>query len=235
MITANTIIERAMRLIQVLTPDANPTAQELLDGLYALNSMLDAWSIDRLLVYQVVNTARAWPASVGSRTIGVGGDYNVTRPSKVDPRGNFFRDADGIDTGVTVIERQIFDDFLDKTSGGTPEWLAVDTGFPLMTLYAYPVPSAALTLHLNTWVRLQEFASGVDQLSLPAGYQTAIEYGLALEIAPEFGSAAMTAAERIAKLAALKKSSIKGINMPSMVARIDYPGSGRNADIHSDQ
>lgn len=224
-----------MRLLQVLGPDVNPSAQELADGLYALNSMLDSWTIERLFVYQVEQTERAWPAATATRTIGDGGDYDASRPSKVDPKGNFFRDSNGVDTPLMVIPRQTFDTFQDKTSQGIPEWLAVDPGFPLMTLYAYPVPSEALTLHLNTWALLQQFGAGTEQLLLPAGYQTAIEYALAIELAPEFGGAAMAAAERIAKQATLKKAAIKNMNTPSMVAQLDYPGVGRGPRILTDQ
>ena len=236
MITPNTMIGRAMRLLQVAGPDVAPTAQELADGLYALNAMLDSWSIERLMVYQIEKTERAWPSLTASRTIGDGGNYDASRPSKVAPLGNFFRSATGVDTALTVIDRTTFDCFRDKTSVGTPEYLAVDHGFPLMTLYAYPVPDESLTLHLNTWVLLPAFATGTDEFLLPAGYQTAIEYNLALELAPEYGAAARAAAAAIAKQASLKKSAIKAINSPSMIATPAYPGgSGYRANILIDQ
>lgn len=223
-----------MRLVQVLPPDANPTAQELADGLYALNSMLDSWTLERLFVYQVEQTERAWPAVAASRTIGNEGNYDTSRPSKVDPKGNFFRDANGYDYPVTVIDRQTFDCFAYKNAPGYPEYLAVDPGFPLMTLFAYPIPSAAMTLHLNTWALLPQFGAGTEQLLLPAGYQRAIEYALAIEIAPEFGGPAMRAAAAIAKPAALAKAVIKSANTPSMVAQLDLPAAGQRSRILTD-
>lgn len=232
-ITANTMISRALRLIQVLGPDVSPTAQEAADGLYALNSMLDAWSVERLMVYQVQQTTHTWPANTTSRTIGSGGDFNTTRPAKIE-QGTFFREGTQ-DFPVQVIDREAYDAQVLKSTGSTyPQVLAVDYGFPLVTLYAYPVPGSALTLHLNTWKPLQSFAGLTTALSLPPGYQATIEHNLAVWIAPEYGSAAQKAAERISARASLLKASLKSMNQPSLVAQVEDSSSfGTKADFHA--
>lgn len=236
-ITANTMISRAMRLIQVLAPDANPTAQEAADGLYALNSMLDAWSIERLMIYQVQQNNYSWSSGSSSKTIGSGGDFSASRPARIEAQGNFFRTSGGIDYPLSVYAREEYDRIVSKTSGGAiPEYLFYDGGFPLMTLYAYPVPSETLTLYLNTWKALQQFSSLTAQLLLPAGYQAAIEYNLARWIAPEFGQAAKAAAnDQDFKAMALQlKSNIKTVNAPDLIAKTDYPLVGRRSRIESD-
>lgn len=234
-ITANTMISRAMRLIQVIGVDQNPAAQEGADGLYALNAMLDAWSIERLMVYQIKQSSHSWPANITSRTIGSGGNFNTTRPAKI-VEGTFFRDSGNTDYQVTVTEdRPVYDGIVAKGSTGSfPEVLFADTEFPLTVLYVWPVPNQALTLFLNSWRALQQFTALTTVLSLPPGYQAAIEYNLAIWIAPEFGAAAKQAANDIKDQAALLKQAIKSLNTPRLVAQPNVPGTGRRYNIESD-
>lgn len=234
-ITALDVIKRAMRLIQVIGPDANPTAAEAADGLYALNSMLDSWGIERLMVYQVQQSNYSWASGAASKTIGSGGDFSATRPTKISDDGNFFRTSGSIDYPLQVLPRTEYDEIVYKSAGGAiPEYLFHDTGYPLMTLYAFPVPSQTLTLYLNTWKPLQAFTALTTALALPAGYQSAIEYNLAQWIAPEFGAAAVAAAQRSEKRAAHLKTSIKNVNQPDLISKIDSPIVARRSRIESD-
>jgi hypothetical protein len=221
-VTFNTMFKRSLRLIGVLGQDRDPTAAEAADGMYSANAMLDAWGIERLMVYQIQQATHTWPASTASRTMGSGGDFAVTRPTKIE-RGTFFRDSGGNDYPVMVTyDRAIYDSIILKSTGGsTPGLLFVDAAYPLTVLYAYPVPSEALTLHLNTWKQLQSFTSLTDAISMPPGYQDAFEMNLAVWIAPEYGTAAMERAQNIEKRAALLKSNIKSINAPSLVSSLD--------------
>lgn len=210
-----------MRLLQVLGADQNPTAQEAADGLYALNSMTDAWGIERLMIYQIQQTTHAWGADQTSRTIGSGGNFNVTRPIRIE-EGNFFRDSANHDHSVTTLPRENYEHLsLKSEKSSIPEYLFHDDGFPLRTLYVYPVPSQALTLHLNHWAPLQNFSGLTTALSLPPGYQAAIEFNLAVWIAPEYGSAAIQAAKNLEKQAAVLKSAIRALNRPNLVAQVD--------------
>lgn len=225
-----------MRLVQVVGADQNPTAQEAADGLYALNSMLDAWSTERLMVYQIQQTTHSWTASAASKTIGSGGDFNTARPIRIEPKGNFFRDPSNLDYQVGVYPRSDYDAIVQKSAGGSiPEFLFFDDGFPTRTLYAYPVPSQTMTLYLSTWKALQQFTALSTEISLPPGYQAAIEYNLGVWIAPEFGSAAKAAANDIKDQAALLKQAIKGVNRADLVARVDGAlTGGRRSRIESD-
>lgn len=224
-----------MRLIQVLGADQSPGAQEAADGLYALNSMLDAWGIERLMVYQIQQTTHTWPANTSSRTIGSGGNFNTTRPTKV-VEGTFFRDSNGYDYPVTVThDRAVYDSISLKTSNSTyPDLLFFDAAHPLMILYVYPVPSGSLTLHLNTWKQLQNFAALTTDLSLPPGYQAAIEHNLAVWMAPEFGKAAKEAAKDLKPQAALLKSNLKNMNQQSLVSAVDIGLSERRFNIYTE-
>ena len=237
-VTALTMIKRAMRIMRVASADQEPTAGEAADGLYALNAMMDSWSIERLMVYQVAQSEYSWPSSTRSRTIGSGGDFNTTRPTKVAEMGNFFRDlGTNIDYPLFWLgDRSAYDLILLKTTTSTyPQWIFVDTGYPLMTLYVWPVPTMTLQLHLNHWKPLQNFATLNAAISMPPGYQAAIEFNLADWWRGEFGSAAQMTAEDV-KRAAVLKQAIRGLNHPDLVAQLDSAlfNRGQPYNIYTD-
>ena len=236
--TALDLVKRSMRLLRTLAPDQNPTTQEATDGLNVLNSMLDSWSTERLMIYQIQQGNYSWVAGNASRTIGVGGTFNTTRPTKIEEEGNFFRDGStSIDYPLYWLgDRDSYDRILLKSNTSTyPQWLFADMGFPLITLYVWPVPTQTLTLYLNTWKPLQNFSTLTTDMALPPGYQRAIEYNLAIEYAPEFGSAAQIS-DDVRNIARMSKSSIKAINKPDLIMRVDNAlnGQGTPYNIYTD-
>lgn len=237
-VTALQMITRAMRIMRVLGVDQAPTASEGVDGLYALNSMTEAMGIDKGLIYSIQQISNSWTANNASRTIGSGGNFNTTRPIKVAEQGNFFRDGStSVDYTLRWLgDRDSYDRIcLKTTTGSYPEYLFVDPAFPLMTLYVWPVPSQTLTLYLNTWTPLQTFAALTDLLSMPPGYQAALEYNLAKWWKGEFGSAANMSGDDM-KNASNLLSNIKSLNHRDLVARLDPAllGQGRAYNFYAD-
>lgn len=235
-ITANNLLNRAARLIRAIGSDQTLTAQEAADGLYALNSMLDAWSAERLMIYQIRQDSYSWSSGSASKTIGSGGDFNTSRPIRIERLGNFFRDSSNLDYQVSVYPHEEYSRIIKKSSGGSiPESLFYDDSYPTRTLYVYPVPSQTLTLYLNTWKPLQQFSSLTSQINLPPAYQAAIEFNLGLWWAPEWGAAAVAASKDIKEHAVNLKAAIKGVNSQSMVARVDEVTTASSlGDIESD-
>ena len=217
MATALSMITRSMRLAGVIGKGESLDADEAADGLSALNTMLDSWQLERLFVYQIVQGSHTW-ASGASKTIGSSGDLNTTRPHRIESA--FIVDSSSQWYPLKVLEdRSEYDSITIKTTTSTlPEYLYMDTAYPLATIYLYPVPSVSVTLKLNTWQTLQSFSGLTTALSLPPGYQRAIEYSLAEEFGPEFGVKIPAKVEQTAMRA---RANIKSINRPSMIARVD--------------
>jgi hypothetical protein len=208
MATALNMVTRAMRLARVIGKGEIPDNEEAQDGLTALNAMLDSWRLERLSVYQVVQGSHAWTASDSSMTFGTGGDV-TTRPVAVDSA--FWQDGNKYPLRL-LTEREQYDSIVTPSNQSTiPEYLFYEKAFPLGVVYLYPVPSEGGTLLLNTWQTLQEFAGLTTELALPPGYQRAIEYNLAEEIAPEFGVQVPVSVIRIASKA---KTNLKRVNAP---------------------
>lgn len=212
MATALDIIERALRLNKVLGTGETLTSDEASDGLDALNTMLESWSLERLFVYQVVRTAKVLTSGDGNYTVGSGGDISITRPDQLEDACTISNGT--IDYGLRLINDQQYQSIAFKTQTGLPEYLFFDPKYPLAEVNLYPVPNQAYTLTLTTWQSLQSFATLTDVVALPRGYKRAIEYNLAIETAPEFGG---TIAPELMMVAEKSKVILKRINAPNYV------------------
>lgn len=216
MATANDMIKRSMRLIGALGQSESPTADEANDGLDALNTMLDSWSIERLFVYQIKQENFTWTGGQSSRTIGSGGNFATTRPNKLE---NGFTRIDNVDYPYIVVDKEHYDRIPDKTTQSTyPDVIYYQQENPIGTLFAYPIPSTSVDFYINSWKPLQSFVALTTDIALPAGYQRAIEFNLAEEFGPEFG---LPVPAWVSDKARESKGAIKRLNKPSLIAQTE--------------
>src|SRR5690606_16366738 len=89
---------------------------------------------------------------------------------------------------------------------------------PLATLYFFPVPDKTYTVYLRHEQQLQYFSSLTEEVYLPPGYRRAIEYNLAMEIAPEFG---LQVPPLVAQVAATSKGWVKVANYKPPQAELE--------------
>lgn len=233
MATALSMITRSMRLAGVIGKGETLDPDESADGLTALNAMIDSWSTERLFIYAIRDETFSWAASQATRTVGAAGDFATDRPVRVDPSSYFV--SGGINYPVELISPEAFAGIQVPTTGSTiPMYLAADyTSSALVTLSAYPVPSATISFHLRTWRLLQSFTSLTTSLALPAGYQRAIEFSVAEEFGVEFGK---DIPMKVQQIAAKARSNLKRINTPTlvMVSEVAYMNIGpRSENIYA--
>jgi hypothetical protein len=233
--TAADLIKTAAQKLGAIESGASLTAEEANDGLNVLNSMLDALSIERRYIYQIQQESFTWTAAATSKTIGASGDFNTTRPERIE-EGTFFRDSNNNDYPVMVAEnREVYDRITVKSVTSTyPQILFYDKAYPLGVLYVYPVPSGALTLKLNSWKILQSFTALTTAISLPKGYQWMIENNLAIALEPVFQ---LTAPDSVVRAANKSLAALSRHNSPSMIAAIEATsaiGSTGHYDIFAD-
>lgn len=231
MATALSLITRAMRLARVIGKGETLDNDEGQDGLTALNAMLDSWQTERLFVYQIQDDSFTWTATQ-SRTVGAAGDFVMSKPAKIDDSSYFT--TGGVDYGVRIIESDEFAAIPVKTTTSTvPTLIYPENGPALITLYAYPVPSASITFHLRSWQLLQSFSGLTTALSLPMGYQRAIEYSLAEEYGPEYGKEVSTTVHAIAARA---RKNIKRLNAfsPLMASEAGYMTRQVQGNVRAD-
>ncbi len=230
MASALDLITSSMRKLGALADGESPTTSEANDGLDVLNSMLDSWSLERLLVYQIRQENFTWASGNASRTIGSSGNFNTTRPTKIE---NGFTRISNIDYPYQVVSKENYDSIVDKTTQSTyPQVVYYEQANPLGTIYAWPVPSASVDFYVNSWRQLQQFTSLTTDLALPAGYQRAIEFNLACELGPEFE---LDIPERVDRIARESKSAIKRANSIPLVAQLEVGNvHARRYNIYSD-
>lgn len=184
MTTARTIIKRALQLNGVLTKNESPTGDEASDGLSSLNNLIKSWSNDSLLIYARLSESFPFVSGTGSYTIGSGGDFNTARPTQIL---SAFTRVGGIDYKMSVINGEAYDKITQKgLNNFVPEAVFYDGNSPVGTLTFYPVPTTG-TVYLRTEKVLSTFTTLDTDLDLPPGWDRALIYNLAMEIAPEYG------------------------------------------------
>lgn len=233
MATAQTIINRALRLIGAIEAGESPTSDESNDALEALNAMIQSWQTERLFVYALVDTAFTMSAGDSSYTVGPSGNFNLTpRPPKLE--NIYVRDGD-IDYPVILVQQDRWFAIADKTSrSNIPELAYYEPTLPTGTLQVWPVPSSANSLHVVTWTTLNELATLGATVTLPQGYERALAYNLAIEIAPEYQKVPSAEVHRIAgdAMANIKRANIRPI---ISYTELSLLVGGRKSNIEADQ
>jgi len=208
---------------------SNPTATEASDALSTVNAMLESWSIERLYVYQMLEETFTWASGASSRTIGTGGNFNTTRPTRIEAG---FTRISNIDYPYSVITKEEYDAIADKTRQSTyPDVLYYDNTPTLGIIYGYPVPSASISIHINSWKQLQSFTALTDVLALPLGYRRAIEANLSVELQGDYPDLPLPPS--VVEVARQAKAALKTFNTPTIYADLGLGGGGRY-DIYSD-
>lgn len=183
MTTATGLISSALKKLGVLTKSETADSDESADGLVALNNLLSSWSNESLFVYSRVTESFTLVAGTASYTIGTSQTFNTTKPILLVAA---WTRSGTTDTPITVVSDEVYNAFPNKTAQGIPEFVNFNNAFPSSTLRFYPVPASADSLTIVSEKPLVTLAL-TDTLSLPPGWERALTYALALELAPEYG------------------------------------------------
>jgi hypothetical protein len=234
--TVRELIRKSMLLIGTISSGENLSADEAADGLASLNDLLDSWSTDGLLIPAMAREEFTLTPSQASYTIGTSGNFNTTNPQIIEEARLLETSGTAFEIPIKIYSVQEYADIKIKTlTSSQPEALYFQRASPLSTIYLYPVPSTANKLVLYSRKALSNFASVNDSIALPPGYQRALRYNLALELAVEYGKQAreeivMTAQDLKAQLMRVNadplylKSDILGLNQDSQKPFNIYKG-----------
>jgi hypothetical protein len=209
------LITSSLRAIGVKNPGVTLTAEEVNDAKEILNLMLDMWSAEGLPVNAITLEGFALTPGYATRTIGVGGNFNTTRPVQV--LNAFVRSGD-IDYPVEIIGMDRYQGIPTKTTAGRPYYLHYLGTSPYGTIYLYPVPDTADTLYLSSLKPLADLTSLSADITLPAGYKAALKPNLAVALCPEYGREPSPV---LAKEAFETKKAIQNINAASRLEAVD--------------
>ena len=219
MATAGDQINRALRLLGVLAEGETPSASVSQDCLTALNQMIDSWSVERLAVYSTQDQVFTWPAGQISRTLGPSGDFVGNRPVLLDD-ATYYKAPSGVSYGIKFINQSQYDGIAVKTASSTfPQVIFVNMTNPNVEMYVYPRPLQDLEWHFISVDELTQPATLDTVLYFPPGYMRAFAYGLACELAPEFG---VEPSPQVQRIAMTSKRNLKRINNPDDIMSMPY-------------
>ncbi len=225
--TVGDLIRSSMRKIGVLAAGEPLPAEEGADALQVLINMVDAWSLESLLIPIVSTVTFELKVNQPEYTIGIhpspapfpDNHIETPRPEKILTA--FIRDASGTDYALESLDNKTYSQISRKTNASRPSRFYVREGFPLNTIIFDAVPYANETLHLEVLQPLLSLlpVTGLTEvISLPSGYRRALEYNLALDLADEYGK---QPSQMIAVSATEGKKWIKRANYRPIILGVD--------------
>lgn len=167
--TAEDLIHQALRAIGVIPSGVSASTEEKNDGLLALNQLLANWSAHQVAI---PNLTRRQVALNGAAS------YNlVTRPLRI--KAAMWLHA-GVEVGYEIVSAEVFAD------GRRSRVLYHDGGFATGVIRLRPSPSGG-TLELDQFEPLGSLGALNTTVNLPPGYERALKFALAKDLAGEYG------------------------------------------------
>lgn len=219
--TGSDLVSASLRLIGALAPGEPLGSQEATDGLAVLNRMLGSWSNEKLLVNALVREELTLTANDQSYTMGSSGNLNTTRAIQIE-RATIEVQANSPMTESPLRIIRTASEWAaivsKESTAEVPTHLFIEGTFPLETLNLYPMPTVANKLVLYSRKALTEIATISTSVSLPVGYDRALVFNLALDLAPEYGR---TSAQEVVMAAMESKAAIKRTNEKPSLLTVD--------------
>jgi hypothetical protein len=178
MSTWGDLIQIVFRDSGVLGVGQTLQAQDTQDGKRRINMMLSQWKRRRWLVYHLVDYSVAMTGA-RSYTFGAGGNINAPRTDAIESA--FVRQVTQAqpnqpDYPLRLIKS--YEDYSQITMKGLqagPSWaLFYDSGYPLGTLYPWPLANSQYELHVQVKNELVSVDDIADEIVLPPEYEQAI-------------------------------------------------------------
>jgi hypothetical protein len=216
-VTAISLIKRAMRLAGVYSLGDEPSPEEAQAGLEALNTMIDGWANESLMIYAQSVDVIPIVSPIAVYTLGPTGTVVTTRPmSMIDSSYVIYQ---GISYPVPLLALDQYNMIAYKTQGDSfPYCMWAEMDYPNVTLTVYPVPSDASVLYAWSLKQLPGFASLTTEALFPPGYADALAFNLAVNFGPEFDGADIPVT--VQKSAINSKRIIKRTNTRALPMRL---------------
>jgi hypothetical protein len=191
-IAARTLCTTALELIGVASAEQPIHAVTAMRALQTLNTMLDAWSVERLLTWTRPRYTLPLVPSKGAYTWGTvtgevtAADIPHPAPVRLEICLLNIGGSPAQEWPVEVLTQEQYESgvwFKDLGSSYVEAVYLEDT-VPYNVLHCYPVPSMGSTLILLPWQAHSPYESYDAVLFWPSGYQDAFESNLAVRLAP---------------------------------------------------
>lgn len=178
------IIASAMRKCGVLAKGASPDAEDLTNGMQALNALVSEFQTFGMPLWKRTQYSLALVDGTNTYTIGVGQTTNTTFPLKI--LSAVIRDSGGSAQEVIQLDREAFN-LLNTSSEGKPVQFTYQPLINAGVVKVWPTPDTSYTMEITYTKPVDGFTSASETPDFPQEWQNALIYGLAVLLAPEYG------------------------------------------------
>ena len=222
----------ALRLLGVASAEEPVQADMAQAALEALNSLIDAWSTERLLTWTrpkiacpLVPGQAVYLWGVPTTTPPFTPDIAGVPPVRLDLCLLEIGGSPVEDWEITVLDQTQYETqvYLKTMQSTYVECVYLEDTQPVKRLHVWPVPQdSTTTLQLLPWPAQPQYTHWDDGLDWPNGYLRMFSYNLAVELAPQYMAEAAPTVQRIAEES---KRALFPIN--ARVGRLSlFPGRG---------
>lgn len=190
------------------------------------NRMIQKWSTQRYMLYNVETRQYALTSGTQDYTVGpTGAMFTAPRPVFIQA-AQIALPGSSMDVDLNILDNIKWGAIRDKgatcSANGLPQDIWVEYRYPNFAFHIWPKPGNAADIKLAAWELLQQFATIFDELSLPPGYEEAIVKNLAMYLASAYDmtpSPELTqeAADGLIEIQKINAQSIGGALGPSQV------------------
>lgn len=209
---AQTLIKGSLRLFGGIRRGFTPRAEDMNEGLEALNMLLGNLSAEKISLHYRTQESFSVAATAISFTIGSGGDFNTTRPLSVSDV--YLRSSEGIDYPLSEMTQEQYNAISDKTVVGLPTSYWYRPEYPLGVITFDSKVDTTYTVYLSSYKPLTQIATLTTTISLPDEYLGMLKYNLAPMLAPEYGK---EVSQSVMYLANDMKTNVRNLNASNRV------------------
>jgi hypothetical protein len=193
-VTRNDIITSALRVLGVIEIGAQPDAATIENASLVLNMMMKDWQTDGIKLWTVKELTLPIVAGQLSYNIGPDNSNDLVTDKPLKLIQCFLRNigvTPPIDIPMTIISQKEYNDLGSKQSTGVTNsvyyWPYVNYG--TITLFLDPDSFTATNyqLHMTVQRPIQDITGANQTFDFPSEWYQALRWGLASELAPEYG------------------------------------------------
>ncbi len=215
---AQAFINSVLLELGVLSQGESPNASESAAALVKLNQILGSWDAIRLNCFAINRSTYPLTSGTASYTIGSGATFNANRPMGIRS-ANILSASGGYRFPLEIVPPERWSQIVEPSQqANIPRVMYYDNAYPQARIWVHPIPNTTPTLELFTWEQLTQIASLATTIDLPPGYELALRYILAIELASSYGRPIV---EPLATNGANALAAIRAVNLPP------YPGAAQ--------
>lgn len=220
MATGRDLIKSTFRLIGVYANSEEPTADEINDALYSLNTLKDSLNLENQVSYQTLNSTYTFIPNQVEYLWGPTGDFFISQSPVAVSKITIHDFSNNIDLQCRLLTTSDWADIILKSiASPLPMYATLNVQSDGSTkIKFWPVPNGG---NYGCTIYYLSFMVNFDlnsDIILPPGFERMLRYNLAIEIAPEYG---VTISVEVAAVAAESLANVMRQNSISQPIGVD--------------